>query len=39
MINEAGCGNFIPAGDVPALIKEIERYAELTPSERAEIGA
>ena len=38
MINEAGCGNFIPAGDVPALIKEIERYAELTPSERAEIG-
>lgn len=39
MINEADCGTFVPAGDVPALQAEIERYAAMTSQERNEIGA
>jgi glycosyltransferase involved in cell wall biosynthesis len=38
MINEAGCGSFVPAEDVEALRAEIERYAAISSSERAEIG-
>lgn len=38
MINEADCGSFVPAGDVPALRSEIERYAAMVPEDRAEIG-
>jgi glycosyltransferase involved in cell wall biosynthesis len=32
MIDEAGCGSFVPAGNVEALKKEILRYADM-PSE------
>ena len=39
MINEAGCGSYVPAGDVPALRQELERYARMPASERAEVGA
>lgn len=39
MINEAGCGSYVPAGDVPALRREVERYARMLASERAEMGA
>jgi glycosyltransferase involved in cell wall biosynthesis len=39
MINEAGCGTFVPASDVPALRAEIERYAAMPSQERASIGA
>jgi glycosyltransferase involved in cell wall biosynthesis len=39
MINEAGCGSYVPAGDVPALRREVERYAHMLASERAEMGA
>lgn len=38
MINEADCGSFVPAEDVPALRSEIERYAAMVPEDRAEIG-
>jgi glycosyltransferase involved in cell wall biosynthesis len=39
MINEAGCGTFVPAGDVPALRAEIERYVVMPSQERASLGA
>lgn len=39
MINEAGCGTYVPAGDVPALRAEIERYAAMSSQERASLGA
>ena len=39
MINEAGCGSYVPAGDVSALRQELERYVRMPASERAEIGA
>lgn len=39
MINEAGCGSYVPAGDVSALRQELERYARMPASERAELGA
>ncbi len=39
MINEAGCGNYVPAGDVAALRADILRYAAMPAEERAEIGA
>lgn len=39
MINEAGCGTFVPAGDVPALQTEIIRYAAMSSDDRALIGA
>lgn len=39
MINEAGCGTYVPAGDLSALRAEILRYSELSASERSAIGA
>lgn len=39
MINEAGCGTFVPAEDVEALQAEVERYSSMFPEERALIGA
>jgi len=38
MINEADCGTFVPAGDVEALLKEIERYAAMSLPEREQMG-
>lgn len=38
MIDEAGCGSFVPAGDAPALASEIHRYAAMSRDTRAEIG-
>lgn len=39
MINEAQCGTYVPAGDVAALQREVRRYADMAPGERAGIGA
>lgn len=39
MINEAECGVLVPAEDVEALQLAIEKYANMTPSEREYIGA
>lgn len=39
MINDANCGTYVPAGDVPALKKEVERYAHMDEQERRQIGA
>jgi len=38
MINEAGNGTYVPAGDVAALRSEILRYAEMPLAEREVIG-
>jgi glycosyltransferase involved in cell wall biosynthesis len=38
MINEAGCGTFVPAGDVNCLRREIIRYTSLSALERAACG-
>jgi glycosyltransferase involved in cell wall biosynthesis len=38
MLNEAGCGTYVPAGDVPALVQELRRYASMSQAERSEIG-
>lgn len=38
MINEAGCGTFVPAGDVNALAGEIIRFSAMDPNERVLIG-
>ncbi|WP_263079609.1 glycosyltransferase family 4 protein [Endozoicomonas sp. Mp262] len=38
MINESGCGSFVPAGDVLALVSEIKYYAALSGEERSAIG-
>ena len=38
MINEAGCGEFIPAEDVGALVKAIQHYAAMPSAERKRIG-
>lgn len=38
MINEADCGTYVPAGDVPALRAEVLRYANMPPEERAQMG-
>jgi glycosyltransferase involved in cell wall biosynthesis len=38
MIDEAGCGTFVPAGDPAAVAGEIRRYAALSPAEREELG-
>lgn len=38
MINEAGCGSYVPAEDVSALRVEIERLADVSPHERARMG-
>ena len=39
MINEAQCGTYVPAGDEKSLKDEIIRYAQMSASERADIGA
>jgi glycosyltransferase involved in cell wall biosynthesis len=39
MINEANCGTYVPAGDIPALKREIERYASMSQSDLVEIGS
>jgi glycosyltransferase involved in cell wall biosynthesis len=39
MINEAGCGTYVAACDIPGLRSEILRYWELPKSEREAIGA
>lgn len=39
MINEADCGSYVPAGDVTALQKEVERYALMPEVERVVMGA
>ena len=39
MINEAGCGTYVPAGDLSKLRVEIARYRELSNSERNAVGA
>lgn len=39
MINEAGCGSFVPAEDVHALRHEIERYAAMPKEQRERLGA
>jgi glycosyltransferase involved in cell wall biosynthesis len=38
MINEAKCGSYVPAGDVPALRQEVCRYVQMTAQERQMIG-
>lgn len=38
MINEAGCGTFIPAEDPILLEQEIIRYSKLSARERSDIG-
>jgi glycosyltransferase involved in cell wall biosynthesis len=38
MVDEAGCGTFVPADDATALAEEIRRYASLEPHERELIG-
>lgn len=38
MINEAGCGTYVPAGDVGALMNEVRRYAAMAPAQLDEIG-
>lgn len=38
MINEAGCGTYVPAGDVNGLKNEILRYAGMGVADREEIG-
>lgn len=39
MINEAGCGTFVPAGDIDALRCEILRYFRTPADARATMGA
>lgn len=38
MINEAGCGEFVPAGDIDALKKKIIEYSKMEAVSLAEIG-
>jgi glycosyltransferase involved in cell wall biosynthesis len=38
MIDEAGCGSFVPAEDVPALVEEVRRYAAMSAEEREQLG-
>ena len=38
MINEAGCGSYVAAGDAQALEMEILRYADMSERERVKIG-
>jgi glycosyltransferase involved in cell wall biosynthesis len=38
MLNEAGCGTYVPAGDGEALVQEFRRYASMSQAERSEIG-
>lgn len=38
MVNESGCGYFVPAGDVEALVSRLEQLAELPKQERLAMG-
>ena len=38
MINEAQCGSYVPANNIPALRREVLRYFELSDIKRNEIG-
>jgi glycosyltransferase involved in cell wall biosynthesis len=38
MLNEAGCGEFVPAADVAALTAALVRFAEMSPQRRAAMG-
>lgn len=38
MINEADCGSFVPAGDVPALQEEIQRFKAMSALDRESMG-
>jgi glycosyltransferase involved in cell wall biosynthesis len=38
MIDEAGCGSFVPAENVPALVAEVRRYAAMNAGEREQVG-
>ena len=38
MINEADCGTYVPAGDVPALRREVQRYADMDTAQREAVG-
>ncbi len=38
MIDEAGCGCYVPAGDMPALRREILRYAAMPVDQRRAVG-
>jgi len=38
MINEAECGTYVPAGDVAALLREIQRFSVMESSQREVIG-
>ena len=39
MINEAGCGTYVPAGEEDSLRQEILRYARMPADEREATGA
>lgn len=39
MLDESGCGVFIPSKDVEALAREIDRFRAMPPAERERIGA
>lgn len=38
MINEASCGTYVPAGDIDALHREVQRYAAMDIVQREAIG-
>lgn len=38
MINESGCGTFVPSGNAEALQKEIERFYNMSETERKAMG-
>lgn len=38
MINEAGCGVFVPSDDLPALVEAVLRYRVMPVEEREQIG-
>lgn len=39
MVDEAGCGSFVPSDDVAGLVAELRRYMEMPSTARLEIGA
>ena len=39
MINEAGCGTYVPAEDAASLVNEIKRYCSMSVEDRSQIGA
>jgi glycosyltransferase involved in cell wall biosynthesis len=38
MINEADCGTYVPAGDIDALRREVQRFAVMDAAQREAIG-